>query len=118
MDVFTVIADPTRRTMLEMLVAGERAAGELVAAFPNVSQPAISQHLKVLRDSGLVTVRADRQRRFYTLDSAGLNAVRTWLTAFVAPEPTKTVTPSRKPEPKPRSTPTPAPEPVMLDLFG
>lgn len=116
MDIFAVIADPTRRTMLEMLISGERAAGEFVAAFPKVSQPAISQHLKVLRDAGMVAVRAERQKRFYALQPAGLKVFREWLAVFAEPETAKARKPVTKPAPKPK--PEPAAAPVMLDLFG
>lgn len=133
MDVFAVIADPMRRAMLVMMLSGERPAGEFVAAFPKVSQPAISQHLKVLRDAGMVTVRADRQRRFYSLQADALTSIRDWLSNFmptVVPEPIPApvaeqeivVEPAPKPKkaskPKAPSKPAPAPEPITLDLFG
>ena len=78
MDAFAALADPTRRRIVELLGSGERAAGELVDEF-EVSAPAISQHLKALREAGLVRVRADAQRRIYTLDPAGLEAIDAWL---------------------------------------
>ncbi len=122
MDIFAVIADPTRRTMLDMMKAGERAAGEFVAAFPNVSQPAISQHLKVLRDGGLVSVRADKQRRIYALDSRGLAAARSWIESFETTpvaEPQSAETMKPKPARSTRIKPIEKQaEPVMLDLFG
>lgn len=120
MDIFAVIADPTRRTMLEMLVSGERAAGEFVAAFPQVSQPAISQHLKVLRDSEMVTVRAERQKRFYALRSERLDILREWLSVFTGPVAAKAPRKAAaKPAAKAAAKPRPAPvvEPVMFDLF-
>ncbi len=80
MDAFTALADPTRRRIVELLGRRERSAGELVEEF-DVSAPAISQHLKALREAGLVTVRADAQRRIYTLDPAGLAAIDAWLAA-------------------------------------
>lgn len=133
MDVFAVIADPTRRAMLEMMLNGERPAGEFVAAFPKVSQPAISQHLKVLRDCGMVSVRAEKQRRLYSLERTGLDDVREWLKAFVlsetpdvpqpvaevadAPKPARKKN-SSKPKPEPMHHPPASAEPLMLDLFG
>lgn len=126
MDIFLVIADPTRRRMLDMLRESEHPAGTFVAAFPAVSQPAISQHLKVLRDSGLVDVRADRQRRFYSLREGALETVQAWLAPFTpapAPQPVAEViedAPANepvKPKAKPKPKPAPAPE-LTLDLFG
>jgi DNA-binding transcriptional ArsR family regulator len=75
---FAALADPTRRRIVELLGAGERSAGEIVGEF-DVSAPAISQHLKALRDAGLVQVRADGQRRIYALDPAGLAEIDAWL---------------------------------------
>lgn len=117
MDIFAIIADPTRRAMLQMLTEQERAAGEFVAAFPAISQPAISQHLKVLRDGGLVSVRTDKQRRFYSLLPSRFDIFREWLDGFtrvsMTPEPVKPVR-RKAPEPKPQ----PHAEPATLDLFG
>ena len=78
MDPLAAVADPTRRRIVELLGRGERSAGELVEEF-DVSAPAISQHLKALRDAGLVQVRADAQRRIYALDPAGLAEIDAWL---------------------------------------
>lgn len=78
MDPFLALADPTRRRILEKLATGERSFGELAAAF-EMSRPAVSQHLKVLKETGLVTVRADAQRRIYRLEGAGLAGVDAWL---------------------------------------
>lgn len=75
---FAALADPTRRRIVELLSAGECSAGELVDEF-DLSAPAISQHLKNLRDAGLVQVRVDAQRRIYTLDPAGLQSIDAWL---------------------------------------
>ena len=75
---FEALAEPTRRRIVELLAAGERSAGEIVAEF-EVSAPAISQHLKALREAGLVQVRADAQRRIYALDPAGLAEIDGWL---------------------------------------
>lgn len=75
---FAALADPTRRHILELLSRGERSAGEIAAEF-DVSGPAISQHLKLLREASLVRVRVDAQRRIYGLDPAGLGEVEAWL---------------------------------------
>ena len=82
MDVFTIIAEPTRRAMLDMLAEGERTAGELVAAFPSLTQPAVSRHLKVLRDSRLVEVRVSAQQRVYSLRGEGLAEIDVWLERY------------------------------------
>ena len=78
MQAFTALADPTRRRIVELLARGERSAGEIADEF-DVSQPAISQHLKALRDAGLVQMRAEAQRRIYALDPAGLAEIDGWL---------------------------------------
>lgn len=72
------IADPTRRRIVELLAQRERTAGEIVAEF-DMSAPAISQHLKVLREAGLVTVRAEGQQRIQMLNPAGLDELDAWL---------------------------------------
>ncbi len=78
---FAAIADPTRRRVLERLSARPMAVGELAAGMP-VSRPAVSQHLKVLKDAGLVSDRQDGARRIYAIDPSGLGAMRTWLDQF------------------------------------
>ena len=86
--VFEALGDPVRRRLLELLTAGERPAGALVDALraeTRISQPAVSQHLRVLRDARLVTVRAEGSRRVYAVDDAGLDVVRLWLTRFGDP---------------------------------
>ena len=82
MDVYTALADPTRRAMLDLLTGGERPAGDLVAAFPALTQPAVSRHLRVLREMGLVDVRAQAQRRIYTLRAERLSEVDQWLERY------------------------------------
>jgi DNA-binding transcriptional ArsR family regulator len=72
------IADPTRRRIVELLAERERTAGELVEEF-DVSAPAISQHLNVLREAGLVVTRAEGQSRIQSLNPAGLDEVDAWL---------------------------------------
>ena len=78
MDTFTALADPTRRQIIESLAAGESSFGELADKF-EMSRPAVSQHLKVLRDAGIVTARADAQRRIYRLNDDGFDEVEAWL---------------------------------------
>jgi len=89
--VLDALGDPTRRAVLELLRGGERSVRELTDA-TTVSQPAVSQHLRVLRDAGLVTVRPEGTRRLYAVDLDGFAGLRAWvdgfwddaLTAFVA----------------------------------
>jgi len=81
-DVFTAVADPTRRAMLDLLADGQRPAGDLVAAFPALTQPAISRHLRVLREVGLVEARAQAQHRIYSLRAERLSEVDAWLDRY------------------------------------
>jgi DNA-binding transcriptional ArsR family regulator len=81
MHAFAALADPTRRQIVEMLAGGERTAGDIVRQF-DVSAPAISQHLKVLKEARLVTVRAAAQRRIYALDAAGIDEIDAWLSGI------------------------------------
>lgn len=78
MDTFIALADPTRRQIIETLAAGERSFGDLAEQF-HMSRPAVSQHLKVLRDTGIVTARAEAQRRIYKLSDEGLDELDAWL---------------------------------------
>jgi len=78
MESWTALADPTRRRIVEMLAGGQLAAGEIAERF-DVSSPAISQHLKVLRKARLVQVRAVAQRRIYELDPKGLDELESWV---------------------------------------
>ncbi|MFN0095953.1 MAG: ArsR/SmtB family transcription factor [Dehalococcoidia bacterium] len=79
MDVFEAVAEPTRRAVLDLLVAREHTAGELVAAFPALTQPAVSRHLRILRESQLVDVRAEGTRRLYSLRPDALAELDRWL---------------------------------------
>jgi DNA-binding transcriptional ArsR family regulator len=81
MDVFSILADPHRRRIIDMLAERERSVNELVAAF-SVSQPAISRHLRVLRDAGMVVVRGEAQQRIYRLQPEPLSAVDAWLARY------------------------------------
>ena len=78
MDVFHALADPTRRRIVETLAGGETGFGELADTF-DMSRPAVSQHLKVLKEAGLVAARAEAQRRIYRLEPAALEKVDDWL---------------------------------------
>jgi DNA-binding transcriptional ArsR family regulator len=80
-DALAALADPTRRQIFEHIAARPRAVGELAAVLP-VSRPAVSQHLKVLKEAGLVLDRADGTRRIYQLDPGGLAALRDYLDGF------------------------------------
>ena len=78
---FAALSDPTRRTIFERLAAGPSAVGDLSRDFP-VSRPAVSQHLKVLKDAGLVVDRADGTRRIYQVHPPAIDALRSYLDSF------------------------------------
>jgi len=80
-DGFTALADPTRRTIFERLAERPSAVGEIAGDLP-VSRPAVSQHLRVLKDAGLVVDRPDGTRRIYQLDPDGVDALRGYLDQF------------------------------------
>jgi DNA-binding transcriptional ArsR family regulator len=77
---FAALGDPTRRAIFERVAAQPAAVGDLARAFP-VSRPAVSQHLRVLKEAGLVRETADGTRRIYRLDPRGIGAMRDWLDA-------------------------------------
>jgi DNA-binding transcriptional ArsR family regulator len=79
--VFDVVAEPNRRRLLDALRTGERSVGELVDEL-GLSQPAVSKHLRVLREAGLVEVTASAQRRLYRLQPAPLREIDEWLTPY------------------------------------
>jgi len=82
---FDVLGDPVRRRILELLADGELTAGAIGATIQgefDISQPAVSQHLKVLRDNGFTSVRPDGQRRLYAVDGQALRDVDDWLAGF------------------------------------
>lgn len=81
-DVFEAVAEPSRRTLLDELRGGERTAGELVARLPELTQPTVSRHLRVLREVGLVEVRSDAQRRIYALRADGLVEMDNWISSY------------------------------------
>jgi DNA-binding transcriptional ArsR family regulator len=78
MDAFAALADPTRRRIVEMLAEHELAAGDIARRF-DMTGPAVSQHLKILRNAALVRVRNDAQRRMYALEPRGLADLDAWL---------------------------------------
>ncbi|MGH3759113.1 ArsR/SmtB family transcription factor [Actinophytocola sp.] len=85
MHAFDVLGDPVRRRILELLAGGERAAGEVSAVVQEefgITQPAVSQHLKVLRENGFARVRAEGTRRLYAVDPAPLREADRWLDHF------------------------------------
>lgn len=85
MHAFDVLGDPVRRRILELLADGELSSGELTAVIQRefgISQPAVSQHLRVLRENGFASVRAQGARRLYAVDAAPLQEVDLWLERF------------------------------------
>jgi DNA-binding transcriptional ArsR family regulator len=80
-DAFAVLAEPTRRRILDALRTAEASVNELVATVA-VSQPAVSKHLKVLREAGFVTVRTARQQRIYAIDTRELRRIDAWLEPY------------------------------------
>ena len=80
-DVFRAVADPTRRAVLDLLTEGELAVKDLQPAFP-ISQPALSQHLRVLREAGLVSERRAGRLRIYRLEAEPLAGLRGWLERY------------------------------------
>jgi DNA-binding transcriptional ArsR family regulator len=80
-EALQALSDPTRRELIALLAGGERTAGELAAPFP-VSRPAISRHLRVLREAGLVRVRSDGRQRLYALDPRPLRELDEWLEPY------------------------------------
>lgn len=87
MHAFDVLGDPVRRRMLELLVEGEQPAGRLAAVVHEefgISQPAASQHLRVLRENGFARVRAEGARRLYAVDATPLREIDVWLGQFRA----------------------------------
>ena len=87
MHAFDVLGDPVRRRILELLADGEQTSGAVTATIQRefgISQPAVSQHLRVLRESGFATVRAEGARRLYAVGSDPLREVDQWLDRFRA----------------------------------
>lgn len=85
MHAFDVLGDPVRRRILELLVEGEQTSGAVTSVIRDefgISQPAVSQHLRVLRESGITTVRADGARRLYAVNAEPLQEAGAWLDRF------------------------------------
>lgn len=85
MHAFDVLGDPVRRRILELLAGGERSSGAVVEVIQRefgISQPAVSQHLRVLRESGFASVRPEGRRRLYTVEPEPLQAVDAWIAQF------------------------------------
>ena len=85
MHAFDVLGDPVRRRILELLLVAEQSSGEIVVVVRaefGISQPAVSQHLRVLRENGFASVRADGARRLYAVDSDPLQDIDLWLQPF------------------------------------
>lgn len=113
----TALADPTRREIFERLARSPSAVGELASELP-VSRPAVSQHLKVLKDAGLVVHRTHGTRNVYEIDPDGLGALRAWLDRFWAEalvsfkaevEKGEPSDPQRHGDAQPRANPCPTP---------
>jgi DNA-binding transcriptional ArsR family regulator len=81
MSPFEVLAEPNRRRILDLLLERERPVGELVASL-ELSQPAVSKHLRILREAGMVDARGDAQRRFYRVQPEPLRAIDEWLVPY------------------------------------
>jgi DNA-binding transcriptional ArsR family regulator len=85
MHALDILGDPVRRRILELLAGGERTSGDVVVEIQRefgISQPAVSQHLRVLRESGFTSVRSEGQRRLYSVEAAPLREVDAWLERF------------------------------------
>jgi DNA-binding transcriptional ArsR family regulator len=85
MHAFDVLGDPVRRRILELLLSDEQSSGAIVAVIRSefgISQPAVSQHLRVLRENGFARVRAEGTRRLYAVEAGGLQDVDRWLQPF------------------------------------
>jgi DNA-binding transcriptional ArsR family regulator len=80
-DIFAVLSDPTRRTLIELLHGGERSVGDMVRRV-DIEQPGVSRHLRILNDAGLVRVRRDGQRRLYSLRHQPLREAEEWVHRF------------------------------------
>jgi len=85
MHAFDILGDPVRRRILELLVRGEQCSGDIVSVIQRefgITQSAVSQHLKVLRESGFADVRVDGARRVYSIDVGPLREVDAWVNQF------------------------------------
>lgn len=84
-DAFAILADPTRRRLVELLHGGERSVGDLVAGV-DIAQPGVSRHLRILSEAGFVTSRADGQRRLYSLRPGPLRQLDAWVRRYAHEE--------------------------------
>ncbi len=82
-NIFSAIADPSRREILDFLAAKPRSAGEIVSHFPQLTQPGVSRHLRVLREAQLVSVTVQAQQRIYTLRPEGLLMFHDWIAKYL-----------------------------------
>lgn len=125
MHALDVLGDPIRRRILEMLAGGEQTAGAVVDVIRGefgVTQPAVSQHLKVLRENSFAKVRPDGTRRLYALETEPLRNIDRWLETFrpcwsAAEAPAPAVKPEKKARPKPVKVRAAAPQQEALPLF-
>ncbi len=83
-DPFSAISDPNRRTLLEAMRREPMTVNALAALLPDISRPAVSQHLKMLHDCGLVKIRPEGTKRFYSIEATGFNRLNIWLDQFWA----------------------------------
>jgi DNA-binding transcriptional ArsR family regulator len=83
MDIFEALADPTRRDIVALLAAGERNAGDIAGRFP-MKGPSVSRHLKVLRESGVISFRQNATARIYRLEPRAMSDARDWMDAQLA----------------------------------
>lgn len=81
-DIFSIVADPTRRAMLDVLIEHNHTVSDFVNTFPTISQPAVSKHLKVLRENGLVSVKVKAQQRIYSLKPNALLELDDWISKY------------------------------------
>jgi DNA-binding transcriptional ArsR family regulator len=89
MDAFGAVADPTRRSILDLLRRGPRNAGEIGAEFPRLTQPGVSRHLKVLRETGLVSVTTKAQQRVYALQPERFQELEEWIRLYAREQPAR-----------------------------
>ena len=80
--VFSAVADPTRRAMLDLIAKKPRSAGEIVSKFSKITQPGVSRHLRVLRQAELVSVTVNAQQRIYALRPEGLRELQEWISKY------------------------------------
>ncbi|HYY53929.1 MAG TPA: metalloregulator ArsR/SmtB family transcription factor [Candidatus Dormibacteraeota bacterium] len=84
-DAFGALADPTRRAIVELLwFGGEATAGAIAAAFPRISRPAVSRHLRRLREARVLRARGEGRRRLYSLDARGIDDLDAWVERYRA----------------------------------